>query len=61
MINKYDKLYQVNITHPKQRKRVSQFMNGHDYLATYAIPFMMLDNFTYLYQYHNMFMVVEFQ
>lgn len=61
MINKYDKLYQVNITHPQQRKRVSQFMNSNNDLSTYAVPFIMLDNFIYLYQCHNMFMVVELQ
>lgn len=59
MINKSDKLYQINITHPKQRKYITQFMNSNDYLATYAIPFRMLDNFIHLYQCRNMFMVVE--
>ena len=59
MINKNDRLYQVNIVHPKQRIRVSKFMDSNNYLATYAIPFVMLDNFTYLYQCSNMFMVVE--
>lgn len=59
MINKYDKLYQVNRVHPKQRIRVSQFMNSNNNLSTYAVPFVMLDNFIYLYQCHNMFMVVE--
>lgn len=59
MLNKYDKLYQVNIVHPKQRIRVFQFMNSNNDLSTYAVPFIMLDNFIYLYQCHNMFMVVE--
>lgn len=59
MITKYDKLYQVNLLHPKQRIRVSQFMNSNNSLLTYAVPFVMLDNFIYLYQCHNMFMVVE--
>ena len=59
MITKNDKLYQVNIVHPKQRIRVSQFMNSNNDLSTYAVPFVMLDNFIYLYQCHNMFMVVE--
>lgn len=59
MINKYDKLYQVNIVHPKQRKYITQFMDGNNDLSTYAVPFIMLDNFIYLYQCHNMFMVVE--
>lgn len=59
MINKYDKLYQVNIVHPKQRIRVFQFVSNNNYLGTYAMPFMMLDNFIYLYQCNNMFMVVE--
>lgn len=58
MINKNDRLYQVNIVHPKQRIRVSQFINNNN-LSTYAVPFVMLDNFIYLYQCHNMFMVVE--
>lgn len=61
MINKYDKLYQVNLLHPKQRIRVSQFVNSNNNLSTYAVPFIMLDNFIYLYQCHNMFMVVELQ
>lgn len=61
MINKYDKLYQVNIVHPKQRIRVAQFVNSNNDLSTYAVPFVMLDNFIYLYQCHNMFMVVELQ
>lgn len=61
MINKYDKLYQVNIVHPKQRIRVSQFVNSNNDLSTYAVPFVMLDNFIYLYQCHNMFMGVELQ
>lgn len=59
MITKYDKLYQVNLVHPKQRIRVSQFINNNNNLSTYAVPFIMLDNFIYLYQCHNMFMVVE--
>lgn len=59
MINKYDKLYQVNLVHPKQRIRVSQLVNSDNDLSTYAVPFIMLDNFIYLYQCHNMFMVVE--
>lgn len=59
MINKSDRLYQVNIVHPQQRIRVSQFVNSNNDLSTYAIPFVMLDNFIYLYQCHNMFMVVE--
>lgn len=62
MINKYDKLYQVNLVHPKQRIRVSQFVNNNNNnLSTYAVSFVMLDNFIYLYQCHNMFMVVELQ
>jgi len=59
MIQKYDRLYQINITHPKQRIRVSQFVNSNNNLSTYAVPFIMLDNFIYLYQCDNMFMVVE--
>lgn len=59
MINKYDKLYQVNLAHLKQRIRVSQFVNSDNDLSTYAVPFVMLDNFVYLYQCHNMLMVVE--
>lgn len=58
MINKNDRLYQVNIVHPKQRIRVFQFINNNN-LSTYAVPFVMLDNFIYLYQCHNRFMVVE--
>jgi len=62
MINKYDKLYQVNLVHPKQRIRVFQCVNNNNNnLSTYAVPFVMLDNFIYLYQCHNMFMVVELQ
>nr|DAW38617.1 MAG TPA: hypothetical protein [Caudoviricetes sp.] len=61
MINKNDRLYQVNIVHPKQRIRVSQFINNNNNLSTYAVPFVMLDNFIYLYQCHNTFMVVELQ
>ena len=61
MINKYDKLYQVSLVHPKQRIRVSQFVNSNNDLSTYAVPFVMLDNFIYLYQCHNMFMMVELQ
>ena len=61
MINKYDKLYQVNIVHPRQRIRVSQFVSSNNDLSTYAVPFVMLDNFVYFYQCHNMFMVVELQ
>lgn len=59
MINKNDRLYQVNIVHPKQRIRVSQFINNNNDLSTYAVSFVMLDNFIYLYQCHNMFMVVK--
>ena len=59
MIQKYDKLYQVNIVHPKQRIRLSQFVNSDNDLSTYAVPFVMLDNFICLYQCNNMFMVVE--
>jgi len=59
MINKYDKLYQVNLVHPKQRIRVFQFVNSNNDLSTHAVPFVMLDNFIYLYECHNMFMVVE--
>lgn len=59
MINKNDRLYQVNIVHPQQRIRVSQFINNNNNLSTYAVPFVMFDNFIYLYQCHNMFMVVE--
>lgn len=59
MIKKSDKLYQVNITHPKQRLRVSRFLDGNNCLATYAIPFIMLENFIYLYRCNNICMVVE--
>lgn len=59
MIQKYDRLYQINITHPKQRKYITQFMNSNDYLATYAVSFRMLDNFIRLYQCSDMFIVVE--
>lgn len=61
MIQKYDRLYQINITHPKQRKYITQFMNSNDYLATYAVPFRMLDNFIRLYQCSDIFIVVELQ
>lgn len=59
MINKNDRLYQVNLVHTKQRIRVFQCVNNNNNLSTYAVPFVMLDNFIYLYQCHNMFMVVE--
>lgn len=58
MINKSDKLYQINITHTKQRKYITQFMNNNN-LSIYAVPFVILDNFIHLYQCRNMFMVVE--
>lgn len=59
MIQKYDRLYQVNMMHTKKKKDINKFMNGNGYWQTHPISFTILDNLKQLYQYSNMFRIVE--
>lgn len=61
MIDKFDMLHQTKMMYSKEKTTSTKLIDYNECLVTSPMPYMMLNNFTQLYQRNRIFKIVGLQ